>query len=333
LADTLLHELWPVVAGSKQSFWWAQFALLAGLQYQLCAEVMRFNTSSDRVRWAEDPALERSARTLPYLLCVALLILMLDMLRPPPESASQRTALMWRSWLFTPSFVWACVAGASVLTIDLSVFVVGKYPLFAEYSLRVGGGYCSGFFVALSNIGSYVNRVLRDRYLFGEAVLLDFALDFPATFGLWHLIRHLLETDRSRVGAPVSQSTGSDGDTACRNDSGALRPGGGQSSPVAVNTSANVLEDVQRGVNAVLVIWSRVAFGMNLSNIFVLHFLFGYATHGATVFSLLGFLQLLFTTVLLAAALSIFTFLFVEVPWRSAFKPFIQFLKEMSDKR
>ncbi|CAK0816244.1 unnamed protein product [Prorocentrum cordatum] len=223
LAGNLLHKFGYTMSGSKTSFWWAQLTVLIGMLCCQCAEVMRFNTSSERVRWSEDPALERSARTLPYwsadLLCVPLLILMFDMLRPPPGFAPQRAVLSWRSVLFTPSCVWASVAGALVLIIDFSVFVVGKYPLFAEYSLHVGGGYCSGFFVVLSKVGSYVNSALRDRYLFGEAVLLDFALDFPATFGLWHLIRNLLETDRIRNGVNVFQSADSDGDGGVKHDS------------------------------------------------------------------------------------------------------------------
>lgn len=334
LAGNLLCRLWSTMSGSKRLFWWVQFAVLVGLQYRQCVEVIRFNTSSERVRWSEDPALERSARTLPYLFCVALLILMFDMLRPPPGFASKRIILTWRSWLFTPRCAWAYVAGAFVLIIDLSVFVVGKYPLFAEYSLHEGVGYCSGFFVTLNNIGSYVNRTVRDRYLFREAVLLDFVLDFPATFGLWHLIRYLLETDRARPGASAFRGAGSDGKRAVGSGSG-VRPGSIPS--VAVDDvpraqGMSMLEDLQRGLSAIVVIWSRVAFGMNLSNIFVLHFLLGYATHGATDFSLLGFLQLLFTTVLLAASLSIFTFLFVEMPWRSVLNPVLRFLKQSSDK-
>ena len=138
----------------------------------------------------------------------------------------------------------------------------------------------------------------RKIFFFSQPLLVDFALDPPACFAFYCVLRKL--TDKEDPGKTTV----------------IVREESVISEEKFSNMKAFVAQ-VRPALAHVSLVLSRLSFGMNLANIFVLHIIVGHCYQRMLAMSHLELGQLYVTTLIFSVLLSSFTFLFIESPWAS----------------
>ncbi|CAD7952852.1 unnamed protein product [Amoebophrya sp. A25] len=349
----------------------AELSILVHIQKYIIHHAWEHATSRDDTRrWAENQLLERSPRTLLYLLSVAIGVYIFeealpDLLAHSPLMAGARC---WQRCRRRKYILEASVAVAKDKDINMSIkdeksktVPQQPAPVSPAHStctisrrakptsflkLLIPAWFRLTFFVVLpllvvlfldamvvlrgryfiiANEPSVVERMFgvpvfhflwghadimlkwTSEYLQSEPMLMDYLLDFPTTFAFYHLLKLILEADNHDRGTTASRRTNPPGEQ--EQLLGSSGPRLEEDTRRAISSSASNI--VFRQATHLV---AQLCFGMNLSNIFVLHYLVSYGLQFPLRINYILFPSIYGFVVGCSAVVNIFVYLFIEKP-------------------
>eukprot|EP00392_Amoebophrya_sp_AT5.2_P003118 g3123.t1 len=276
-----------------------ELGLLLQVQNLILSSAWRHATSrEDHLRWQENRLLERSPRTVLYLISVAIIVYVFEeilpdlvsyLFAPPAPSPSPTTPersgrnyddrcknkLTIRSLLPSRCFRWIALVGLPlfvVLLLDSLVVIRGRYFILEENPSAIDTilGKNSLFRLLWENAALVMD--ITKHYLAYEPMLFDYVLDFPTTFAFYHMIKLLEEK------------------------------------------------------HVLVHVLAQLSFGMNLSNIFVLHYIVGYGLQIRLRINYVLFPAIYGFVFVMSAVVNLFVYLFVEKPCANLAMQLLKFL-------
>ncbi|CAD7969893.1 unnamed protein product [Amoebophrya sp. A120] len=293
--------------------------------------------------------LERSPRTVLYLISVAICVYLFEEVFPFfAEKAFSSGLVFFRSWriwkMFTSavqsrkfrSLFFVLLPLLAVLFLDALVVIRGRYFILGNDYNNVTKqilGSDSTIFVYMYAMANTTVIPFTKHFLHNEPMLMDYVLDFPTTFAFYHLIKLLME-ERSTTGPRMQQVVPPASPVVVVGTVVGIGPdqvqngvmeqkhhtlvGAGDSSSLVQALDARAQIPAHRAspsaVKKLVHVFAQLTFGMNLSNIFVLHYVVGYGLQFPLRINFILFPSLFLFVVMSSAFVNLVVYLFVEKP-------------------